>query len=290
MSDTSVTEAVSSIGNKVNMFTDSHSHTLPYSPDARMTIDKLVAKAKSLGIPRVGITEHYEIDMIYPDDEVMLFDLDEYDREFLKWQSDAPQGLTLLKGIEFGYQSHTARAIDIIASCHDFDVVILSNHNFRGEDVYFSKIVYDVPLKDRHAEYIGIMAEMCENCDNFDIAAHYDYINRYNPDDQVTVRYEDCPSEFDRFFEALITKNKSLEINTSSINSLIKKKNPSVMPDPAILKRYQEMGGSMITLSSDAHSAEALAQHFDITAEYLKSLGFKENTYFIKHVPHREAL
>ena len=272
------------------MITDSHSHTLPYSPDAHMYIDELITKAKSLGIPRVGITEHYEIDMVYPDNEVMLFDLDDYDREFVKWKAECPEGLSLLKGIEFGYQTHTARAIDIVASCHDFDVVILSNHNFRGEDVYFSKIVYDLPIKARHAEYIGIMAEMCENCNNYDIAAHYDYINRYNPDDKATVCYEDCPDEFDRFFEAIIFKNKSLEINTSSINSLIAKGNPNPMPDPAILKRYKEMGGTMITLSSDAHRSEALAQHFNMTREYMKSMGFYENTYFIGHVPHTEAL
>ena len=272
------------------VYTDSHSHTLPFSPDAKMSIDELIAKASSLGIPRVGITEHYEIDMVYPDEEVMLFDLDEYDKTFIDWQAKCPEGLSLLKGIEFGYQSHTARAIDIVASCHDFDVVILSNHNFRGEDVYFSKIVYQIPLKARHAEYIGIMADMCEKIDNFDIAAHYEYVNRYNPDETATVRYEDCPAEFDRFFEALISKNRSLEINTSSINSLIGKNNPSPLPDPAVLLRYREMGGSMITLSSDAHRAESLGQHFDMAAEYLKSLGFTENTYFIGHVPHTEPL
>jgi len=272
------------------MYTDNHSHTNEFSPDAKMYINELIAKAKSLGIPRVGITEHYEIDMVYPDNEVMLFDLDEYDKTFIDWQTKCPEGLTLLKGIEFGYQSHTARAIDIVATCHDFDVVVLSNHNFRGEDVYFSKIVYDIPLKARHAEYIGIMAEMCENVQNFDIAAHYDYINRYNPDSSATITYEDCPKEFDRFFEALIAKGKSLEINTSSINSNINKGVPSVMPDPAILKRYKDMGGTMLSLSSDAHSAESLAQHFDRTAEYLKSFGFFENTYFIGHKPYTEAL
>lgn len=272
------------------MLTDTHNHTLPFSPDANMTIDELIAKAKSLGIPRVGITEHYEIDMVYPDDEVMLFDLDEYDKDFIEWRKMCPEGLELLKGIEFGYQSHTARAIDIVASCHDFDIVILSNHNFRGEDVYFSKIVYDIPLKARHAEYIGVMAEMCENCNNFDVAAHYDYINRYNPDNLEKVLYEDCPAEFDRFFEALIAKNKCLEINTSSIKSLIDKGNPDPMPDPAVLKRYKDMGGKMISLASDSHRPETLGFYFAECAEYLKSLGFNEVTYFKGHQPLTEAL
>ena len=120
-------------------------------------------------------------------------------------------------GIEFGYQTHVAEEIDKTSESVPFDVVLLSNHLFRGKDFYVDRECYDLPKKDLHREYIGIMAEMCEKCNNFDVAAHYDYINRYSPNKDSYVLYEDCPKEFDRLFEALISKEKALEINTKSI-------------------------------------------------------------------------
>ena len=48
------------------MITDGHNHTKHFSVDAEQTIDELITAAKQMGFPRIGITEHYEID--FPDD------------------------------------------------------------------------------------------------------------------------------------------------------------------------------------------------------------------------------
>ena len=104
------------------MITDGHNHTKHFSVDAEQSIDELISEAKSKGFSRIGITEHYEID--FPDDGLnCMFDLNEYDRVFEQWRAKAGE-LELLKGIEFGYQTHVAEEIDKTAVQIPFDVVL----------------------------------------------------------------------------------------------------------------------------------------------------------------------
>lgn len=270
------------------MITDSHNHTKHFSPDAEQTVNELILSAKAKGCKRIGITEHYEID--FPDDGINWeFDLNEYKQSFDSWKKNSGD-VELLMGIEFGYQSHTAEAIDKKAIEIRLDVVLLSVHLFRGKDFYTYRDCYKLPKKELHKEYIGIQAEMCERCNNFDVAAHYDYINRYTDNKNNFVLYEDCPDEFDRLFEALISKEKALEINTKSIQKHKEGGFTRTLPDPAILNRYREMGGKLITLGSDSHFADTFGVCFDEATEYLRSLGFKEAFYYKDHKPYAEPL
>ena len=271
------------------MVTDGHNHTKHFSADAGQRIDELINQAKEQGFNRIGITEHYEVD--YPDDGLdWTFDMNAYNDAFKTWKEKAGPDLELLMGVEFGYQTHVAEEIDRLAMQIPFDVVLLSVHLFRGKDFYVDRECYKLPKTDLHREYIGMMAEMCERCDNYDVAAHYDYINRYTDNLANFVLYEDCPREFDRFFEALISKEKALEINTKSIQKHKERCFTMHLPDPAILNRYREMGGKYICLGSDSHFPGTFGVCFDEAMTYLKSLGFKESVYFRQHKPYSESL
>lgn len=271
------------------MVTDGHNHTKHFSPDAEQDIESLIIDAKSNGFKRLGIAEHYEID--YVDDGLnWMFNLDEYNEAFKTWREKAGNDFELLMGIEFGYQTHVAKAIDELSLKIPFDMVLLSVHLFRGKDFYVDRDCYELPKKELHKEYIGLMAEMCENCNNYNVAAHYDYINRYSPNKDSFVLYEDCPKEFDRFFEALITKEKALEINTKSIKKHIEGGFTRTLPDPAILNRYRDMGGKLICLGSDSHFQGTQGVCFKEATEYLKSLGFTETVYFRNRKPYMETL
>ena len=271
------------------MITDGHNHTKHFSPDAGQSIEELINEAKAKGFSRIGITEHYEID--YPDDGLnWMFDLNQYNEAFKEWRKKAGNDFELLMGIEFGYQTHVAEEIDKTASLIPFDVVLLSNHLFRGKDFYVDRDCYKLPKKDLHKEYIGIMAEMCEKCDNYDVAAHYDYINRYTDNLNDFVLYEDCPKEFDRFFEALISKEKALEINTKSIQKHKERGFSRTLPDPDIINRYKEMGGKYICFGSDSHFPGTFAVSFNEAVEYMRSFGFTESVYFKQRKLYTEPL
>ena len=264
-------------------------HTAAYSPDAAQTIEELVCSAKALGIKKLSITEHYDMD--YPHkDEIFTFDIEDYYRNFPRWReiSASCGGPNLLMGIEIGWQPHLNERIAQTVASAPFDTVLLSAHTFRGLDVFYSTEVAHIPRKERNREYISNLARMCRETADYDILAHYDYINRYVTDPKSSVFYSDCPKEFDELFEVLISRDKALEINTSSIDKQISKNAEFILPDPEVIRRYIAMGGKLITIGSDAHKSENIGIHFDRTAKYLKSLGVHELFYYEGRKPQSD--
>ena len=57
------------------------------------------------------------------------------------------------------------------------------------------------------------------------------------------------------------------------------------MPGKDILEMYKQLGGSLITLGSDAHKKDVLGKGLDKAIEMLKNLGFKAYHYFENHNP-----
>ena len=77
----------------------------------------------------------------------------------------------------------------------------------------------------------------------------------------------------------VITRNKALELNTANA------KDGFFMPDEYILKLYKEMGGELITLGSDAHVAENVANGLNEGKLLLKKCGFTKYYYYEKRKP-----
>ena len=102
--------------------------------------------------------------------------------------------------------------------------------------------------------------------------------------------YDECPEEYDRLFEALISKGKALEINTKSIQKHRDGGFTRHLPDAEIIKRYKAMGGNMICFGSDSHFKGSLGVCFNEGVEYIKSLGFTESVYFMDRKPYFEPL
>ncbi len=263
------------------MWIDSHNHTSHFSGDARMTAEELIGAAVNAKLGGVVITEHYEADFPDETERIMVFSVDSFFPAFSSWKSTTPGDFLLLAGIELGYQPHLAAAFDAMIPQYPFDSVILSNHLFGGHDPYFNRACYEKSKSELYSAYIHELADMVDACDEFDIVGHYDYIARYAQYPDMKMRYVDAPIAFDRFLLALITKGKSLEINTSSVEKLRVRGIEDPLPDRRILTRYRELGGARVTLGSDSHDVSTLGIHFDKTAEYIKSLGFEYLTYFV---------
>ena len=272
------------------MYTDNHNHTKHFSSDAKMSIDELISACKAQEMRGVAVTEHYEGD--YPHDigEPQIFDIKQFFEISRSWKEKAGS-LPLYLGIELGYQKHLCEQHDDMIDKYPFDTVILSNHLYKGKDPYFFRdVCYEEDMVTVYTRYIEEMADLVEGCNNFDIVGHYDYINRYAPYPQPQIKYAQCPQSFDRFLKAIVDKDKTLEINTRSIDKMRKKGFDDVLPDPEILKRYYDLGGRSISLGSDSHTSDTLCVHFKEVAEYLKTFGFTENTYYVQRKRHGEPL
>jgi histidinol-phosphatase (PHP family) len=255
-----------------------------------MSIAELIPAAVNAHISAAVITEHYDDDFPHEISVPMTFDLDEYYHSFLSWQKNCPPELSLRLGIEFGYQNHLCSRYKSIANSYPFDSIILSNHLFEGKDPYYFRDCYDLPKEALHEKYIHSLSDMIESCDCFDILGHYDYIVRYSPLPDPSMKYKDCPEAFDRLFRLLIRSKKSLEINTRTINKLFNSGVIEYMPDADILKRYIDLGGQRITLGSDSHDSDTLACHFESTSQYLMTLGISNNSHYVNRQEVRNNL
>jgi|LSQX01.1.fsa_nt_gb histidinol-phosphatase (PHP family) len=272
------------------MFIDSHSHTKHFSGDGRMDISELISGSLAASLQAIVITEHFDDDYPHDVDTPMACDIDAYFESFQKWKAKAPASLELRFGIELGYQRGLVQRYNDIVHRFPFDSIIMSSHLIYGLDPYFYRDCYDQGAKEVFTRYINDLIEIASGESNFDILGHYDYIGRYAPYKDCKMYYDICPDEFDTLFTALIQTNRSLEINTRSISKLISQGHSNPMPDDRVLLRYKDLGGTLITLGSDAHTSDGIGLHFNETRDYLRSLGFAVATVFKERKPQTISL
>ena len=91
-------------------------------------------------------------------------------------------------------------------------------------------------------------------------------------------RYKDI---LDEILRKLISKGKGIELNTGGYHYGLGEPNPCT----AVIKRYRELGGEIITIGADAHTPDKVAYAFDKAATVLENCGFRYYTVFKDHKP-----
>ncbi len=84
--------------------------------------------------------------------------------------------------------------------------------------------------------------------------------------------------QINQILKAIIARDIALEINTAHIGRRLNR----LSPEPEIIKKYIEMGGSKFTLGSDAHISDNVGHAFDTAVLTLKSFGIDHAYYFEK--------
>jgi len=254
---------------------DSHVHT-KYSfdgaTDGSGEIDTIVETAISRGVNEITLTDHCDIDDIldgiYPE-----FPADAIKEDVYRAKEKYKGKIQINYGVELG-QAH-ARAVEARALMEkqNFEFIIGSLHNLRGyPDFHFMK--FDLMCAE-HIEYCikRTLSELYELVDFacFSTLAHITYIQRYltmcgKPFDHM--KYYD---DFAKLFARLIETGTSLEVNTSGL-----RRNSITMPGRELCALYRELGGELVTIGSDAHSAKDVGCGIKETAAMLRELGFKK--------------
>ena len=93
---------------------------------------------------------------------------------------------------------------------------------------------------------------------------------------KLTARFLDDIDLIKPILNEIIKKGKSLEINVKVQNALPE----SHLRD--FLKLYKDLGGTKLTLSTDAHSSNRYLEHFDKYVSIIKESGFNYLCYYIK--------
>ena len=265
------------------MLADMHTHS-ESSHDSVCRIEDMAASQLAKGTGIFAVTDHFDTESF-----------ERYDvyapivaaHETVKALNDRGDCGRILAGIEIGEGFWFPEVYDKIMHLLAYDVVIGSVHlvKYPGMTQAYSTIDFG-KLSDEtvHAyvdAYFDDVLTMLEFSD-FDILAHLtcpvsNYINgKYRRGLDLAPFGE----KIERILKTLIRKERALEVNTASFA-----KTGECMPYNAIIRRYYELGGRLVTLGSDAHVAENASQNFDKAIAIIKEIGFSEVCYYKQRKP-----
>ena len=265
------------------IITDTHVHST-YSGDAKSTMDEMIQKALSLGMKQICFTEHNDFDYPYAEGDkpdMFLLNVDAYLFDLLRAREKYEGQIKILFGIELGLAPEIKRKNLILAKSHEFDFIIGSSHLCHGRDPYYASFYEGREEKNAYREYFESILENVKGYTQYDVYGHLDYVVRYGPTKNANYKYEDYADVMDEILRIIIENEKGIEINTGGFRCGIGSTNPCF----AIVKRYKELGGEIITIGSDAHETKYLQDHFDVAADMLREIGFKYYSVYENRIP-----
>lgn len=245
-----------------------HTHTV-YC-DGKDTPEQMILRAIEKGYAAIGISGHSYTEF---DKEVCMSPATEriYRRTLRELVEKYKKRINVLVGIE--------QDIFTVTPPLGYDYVIGSVHYIEHDGEYIpidlSPAEFERLMKlygganGLAREYFGLVGKLCERMTP-NIIGHFDLITKYN--DGARYFDERDPEYLKYAFEALERlKGIPLEVNTGAI---ARKAKNSPYPSLSILKRWRELGGSVI-FSSDCHSRDALGCAYEHALEYIHAAGFE---------------
>ncbi len=253
---------------------DFHLHS-NFSFDSSADPERIVLKAIRRGIQVLCFTDHLDFDsnLAHKDYE---FDIEEYFNTLRALQKKYDGQADIRIGCEFGLQPHLIPKYQTIAKNWAFDFIILSIHTVEHHDLYsdhFTKI--HEPL-DAIERCFRETLECIEHYDAFDVLGHLDYIDRYFDRNKKLPEFCEYQPTVDKIFKTLIQKGKGIELNSAGLRKGLS----YFHPKPEALKRYFELGGSIVTFGSDAHIEGDLGRDYEKVIAQAKEFGLKQLSLF----------
>ena len=267
---------------------DTHIHTL-HSPDSVQPLDPVCETAIARGLRGITITDHAE-----------LWHLEEHNtfQEIAASAADAKaadaryQGrLRVFSGVEMAETLDDPENTVKLLRLAEFDVVLASCHSLAFDrwsaSTFYDRISFDegtmpeeklAGFLDAYFEKILRMAGQ----EDFDVLAHLTCPLRYiNGKYHRNLSLRPWEAVIEEILRTVIRREKALEVNTSGIGGTF----GDWMPNRKILAQYYDMGGRLITLGSDAHRADRVANAFPETAVMLQNIGFSGYCYYERRQP-----
>ena len=256
---------------------DLHIHST-ISHDADSSIRDYCLKAQELGFLEIGFSEH--LDLCRTDPHYGLHDYEKYLAQVKEARKEFPN-LAIRMGVEVTYLPSIQNEIDDFLEGKEYDYAMAAVHLVEGGMVtvseedpcreYFSRKTADECFQ----EFFDLTLASVRS-GLFDVLAHLDIINRYGvnyfPDWEWRPHY----GVLRKIFEGMIKRGMALEVNTSGFRQSACRP----YPERDLLKLYRELGGKMITIGSDAHSAQELGSGVSSAIALAGKLGFNRLVSF----------
>lgn len=236
-------------------------------------------QAQQRGLVGITLTDHMEFD--YPNPAFsFIFDPVERARAIDQVQQKISNSFKILKGVELGFQPHALEKMLSMIGLHVWDFVILSAHVVDGYDLCRPYFVQSKTKEQAYTRYLETVLASVTTFKNYDIVGHLGYICRYAPYQDRSMPLSEYPN-IEKILKTVIADGKGIEVNTSGLRTDL----GYTLPTIDVLKRYKELGGTIITLGSDAHTAVNVGQDLDVGKTLIKELGFSSMYHFENRMP-----
>ena len=264
------------------MWYDLHMHTV--NSDGKNTADEMCRAAMGAGMAGIAITDH--ADMNFFESRNTPDRIKQSVTDIRAAQQAYGDKLKVMCGVELGEYLYAPKKAQTILSLADFDVVLCSVHFVPKArwPMPYNRIPFDTDgtdeeLTDYLRLYFDLLSDTVDQYD-FDVLAHITCPVRYMTHKHKR-KSDVMPFEgkIRDILAKIIDRGIALEYNTGGFQQL-----------DDVFALYRSMGGTMITLGSDAHMADSIARGFDTTAQKLRAMGFEHYCYYQNRTPHKVKL
>ena len=272
------------------MLADYHVHT-EFSDDSREPMEEQVKKAVSLGLDELCFTDHVDYgikkdwsegDIEYrggdgiglaAEEQQPLANVDYpvYFTKFRRLREEYSRAIALRCGLEFGVQMGTIPRYEELFARYEqeLDFVLLSIHQVENKEFWNQAFQEGRTQQEYNERYYQEMYDVVKAFKHYSVLAHLNLISRY--DKQGKYPFAAVRDMVAEILKLAIADGKGIELNTSSWHYGL----DDTMPSRDILRLYKDLGGTIITIGSDAHSMEYLADHMRDAREILANeIGF----------------
>lgn len=237
---------------------DTHLHTR-HSCDSQMEPTEACRRAMELGLKALVFTEHVDFDPA--DQGYGVYDDRAIESSLAECRVMAGQHLKVYKGVEITFQTQYRDQIEKFIRSGRFDLVIGSVHMVGADDVsrpeladkYFGRLEEEPAYRAYLQEVLRLVESRL-----FDCLGHLDLCKRYGVRRYGAMLWQRYQRPIRKIMERAIQQGLMVEINTSGLRHDPQETYPAL---PAVME-YLKMGGTQLTLGSDAHQPEHIAFGF----------------------------
>lgn len=253
---------------------DQHLHSR-HSFDSQADPAANVESAIAHGLAGLTFTEHFDT---HPDDWAgCVYDDAAYTATIDGLRERLGDRIFIGKGIEVCFQPDRMDFILDFLSRHEFDLVILSVHYFGDRAVYKAENWRDHGAEQGTRLYLETVLDAVRCCERlrqggarvFDVLGHLDFVKRYTQRFFGTSDLSSSQGLLDDILSTCIAADLTPEINTSSWRQDL----DEPMPGASTIARYAQLGGTAVSLGSDAHRPQDIGAGLDRGVDMLRDAG-----------------
>jgi len=268
---------------------DQHQHT-DNSADSDTRPEDNILAALERGLAGVMFTDHFDSE---PSEwPRCIYNYDRIRGDILALREKYGDRIFIGHGVEICYQPARMDFILDFLNRHEFDMVLLSVHWFDGRALHEQDHWGEVDAVRGTELYLKTVADAARMAGTltrngqrvFDVLGHIDLVKRYTQRYFQSVNVAPYKDLVDDILRAALASDLVPEVNTSTMRQGVGEPSPAEW----IIRRYAELGGTMMTIGSDAHRSEHVGANMPDAVGILQRCGVTHQAVFRNR--NREAI